>query len=178
MYGNDVPGVHLLNRSSIAPSSGNSIELPCLTNNTSLSIVIVLLWNGGTLFMSVSVIQRSNGISLRAQMAGPHASLLPDTTRLHYRPLQHTTPSVKVHCGYVHIHFLLIMSFLCLWLLPGSALGLLISEYIINNLHVISFVLIIFVWQNVSLHGECWGCLAHLEAHRTPRRLGCISWGD
>lgn len=51
---------------------------------------------------------------------------------------------VRVHSGYVHIHFLLIMSFLCL-ITPRQGVRLLISEYIINNLHVISFVLIIFV---------------------------------
>lgn len=43
MYRNDALGVHLLNHCSIAPSSGNSIELPSLTNNTSFSIVIALL---------------------------------------------------------------------------------------------------------------------------------------
>lgn len=56
-----------------------------------------------------------------------------------------TFQSVKEHSGYVHFHFLLIMSFSCLSLHPDSALCLLISDYIINNLHIISFVLIIFV---------------------------------
>lgn len=101
-------------------------------------------------------------------------------TRTH-TPLDHsnnTVPSVKVRSGYVHIHFLLIMSFSCLWLLPDSALGLLISEYIINNLHVISFVLIIFVWRNVSLHGECWGYLPHLEAQGTPCRVCYVALCD
>ena len=46
----------------------------------------------------------------------------------------------------------------------GPRWGHLISEYIINNLHVISFVWIIFVWQNVSPHGTHWGYLPHLEA--------------
>lgn len=74
-----------------------------------------------------------------------------ETTRFpaarHCTPLDRsdTCQSVKEHSGYVHFHFPLIMSFSCLSLLPDSALGLLISEYIINNLHVISFVLIIFV---------------------------------
>lgn len=71
--------------------------------------------------------------------------------------------------------FIFISSWLCLSRVSdysqASALGLLILEYIINNLHVISFVLIIFVWQNVSLHGECWGYLPHLETQGTPFRV-------
>lgn len=64
MYGSDALGVHLLNHCSIAPSLGNSIEVPSLTNNTSFSIVIALLWSGGTLFISVTVVHCSNSIFL------------------------------------------------------------------------------------------------------------------
>lgn len=85
-----------------------------------------------------------------------------------------TCHRVKQHWGHAHFHFLLIMSFLCLSLHPDSALCLLISEYIINNLHIISFVLIIFVWRNVSLHGERWGYLPHLGAQGTPFRVCCV----
>lgn len=50
--------------------------------------------------------------------------------------------------------------------------GLLVAENIINNLHVISFVLIIFVWQSVSLRGRQACYLPYQEEHRENSLLG------
>lgn len=151
-----------------AAGSWNLIQFPFLANNTSFNIVIAPLWNGRTLFISVSVIH-----SLESLFLSEHK-----WQRLHvhwrdafvshtFRPVR-SAENVKVHSGYVHFHLVLIVSFLCLWLLPDRALGPFISEYIINNLHIISFVLIIFVWWNVFLCSEYWGYLPHLEAHGAP----------
>lgn len=77
----------------------------------------------------------------------------------------------------VNIHFLLITSFWCLWLLWESEPGQLILEYIINYLHIISFVLIIFVWWDVSLDGDC--CIIYpiyRPRNAVPAVFCCAVW--
>lgn len=183
MWCNDALQVHSLYHCSIATILGNSIELPSLINNTLFSIVIALseMDEHFSYPCQSFALQTAFFFLTEHKWQGPnvfpaarHHTFVSHT----FRPLQYTAPSVKVCRGYAHIHFLLIMSFWCLWLLPECALGLLISEYIINNLHVISFVLIIFVWQNVSLHGECWGYLPHLETQGTPCRVHYVALFD
>lgn len=180
---NDALRVHLLNHCTIVAGSWfNLTQFPFLTNSTSFTIVIALLWNGWTLFISVSVIHSWESLfHSKHKWQGLHVFLVPDVTHLYhthtFRPVD-SAGSVKVHSGYVHFHFFVIMSFLCLWLLPDRALGLFISECIINNLHVISFVLIIFVWWNVFLRGEYWGYLPHLEAHGVPCRVCYLTLCD
>ena len=142
-----------------------------LLQRTLPSVLWLLSYETEEHFSHLSLICSSNSVFLTEhKWQGPHVSLLSDTIHLCRTPSDRsdTAPSVRVHSAYVHIHFLLITSLSCLWLLPDIVLGPLISEYIINNLHVISFVLIIFVWRNVSLHGECWGYLPHLGAQGTP----------
>lgn len=87
---NDALGVHSLNHCTIAAGSENSIVLPSLTNNTSFSIVIALLWNGGTLFISVSVIHCSNSIFHMSTNGRDHMFSLPDAIHLCHTPSDHT----------------------------------------------------------------------------------------
>jgi len=159
MCSND--GVHLANRCSMSASSGHSAELFYRTKNTSLGVVIALLWNRGALFTAVthSPLQTAffSLLSRSTNGRGRTLSCLRSLCRTPSSDHSSNTLCQSALCPCDHIHFLLIMSPSCRWLLPDIALGLLISEHIINNLHVISFVLIIFVWRNVSLHGECMG---------------------
>lgn len=94
----------------------------------------------------------------------------PDVTHLRRASFDHSNARRGRVSKCTSPMFIFISSWLCLsrvWLLPDRALRLLVAEYIINNLHVISSVLIIFVWWNVFLHGECRGYLPHLEAQGT-----------
>lgn len=178
---NDALRVHLLNHCTIVAGSWfNLTQFPFLTNSTSFTIVIALLWNGWTLFISVSVIHSWESLfHSKHKWQGLHVFLVPDVTHLYHTHLQTSRQRWECQSALRLCSFSFLRDYvLCLWLLPDRALGLFISECIINNLHVISFVLIIFVWWNVFLRGEYWGYLPHLEAHGVPCRVCYLTLCD
>lgn len=87
---NDALRVHLLNHCTIVAGSWfNLTQFPFLTNSTSFTIVIALLWNGWTLFISVSVIHSWESLfHSKHKWQGLHVFLVPDVTHLYHTHLQ------------------------------------------------------------------------------------------